>query len=99
MNQLEPVGDCQPDDFGGAHRVGREQLPVGQHMVNMCRRVHDEIDRVGQAPPRCLVKSEHQLPDVSRDDLEMIAGQGSEALQQCRVRACATSAPPNYPRG
>ena len=76
-----------PDQLGGAHDVGPEQLAVGQDGVDQGRGIDDQIDGVGQPLPGLLVQAQVGFALVAGDDLQMIGGQFLEVPQQLRVAA------------
>ncbi len=84
---LELRGERDPDQLGGAHDVGPEQLAVGQDAVDQGRGIDDQIDGVGQPLPGLLVQAQVGLALVAGDDLQMIGGQFLEVPQQFRVAA------------
>ncbi len=84
---LELRGQRQPDQLGGAHDVGAEQLAVGQHAVDQGGGIDDQIDGVGQPLPGLLVQAQVGFALVAGDDLQMIGGQFLEVPQQFRVAA------------
>ena len=81
------TGQRDPDQLGGAQRVGSEQLAVGQHVVDQSGRVDDQVDGVGQPLPGLLVQAEVGLALVAGDDLQVIGGQLPVVRQQFRIAA------------
>ena len=80
-------GERDPDQLGGAERVRTEQLAVGQHVVDQCGGVDDQVDGVGQPLPGLRIQPEVGLALVAGDDLEMVGGQFAVVAQQFGVAA------------
>ena len=97
-HRLDAGGDRQPDDFRRANDVGTEHLSVGQHVVDQCGGMHDQVDALGQPLPRRIVQTEVRFTDVSRDHLEVLGGQRTELREQLRVAAVEDRLQPG-PRG
>ena len=82
------AGQRDPDQLGGAQRVGAEQLAVGQHVVDQRGGVDDQVDGVGQPLPGLRRPGRGSASPLSPAmHLEVVGGQLPVVRQQLGVAA------------
>ncbi|GAV43025.1 hypothetical protein Saa2_05972 [Streptomyces acidiscabies] len=83
--RLDPRREREADQLGGADDVRAEELLVRQDMVDQRRRVGDQVDVLGEAPPRLPGQPQALRSDVPGEHIEPPGRQLAVAAQEFRV--------------
>ncbi len=98
IKTLEPLGQRQADQLGGAQHVGLEQVAIGEAVINQRRWVHDVVHLIGQPREIGFVQSQFRRGQITGQHFQVPRRERPEVRRQLGVRVADSLVEP-CPRG